>query len=51
MDDIFIFVVGCAVFGLTIGSAFVALLASDHPNERKGQVINSLKSTGESNEQ
>lgn len=32
MDEIFIFVVGCAVFGITIGSAFVALIASDHPN-------------------
>lgn len=32
MDNLLIFVFGCAVFGVTIGSAFVALLASDHPN-------------------
>ena len=33
MDDIFIFVVGLAVFAVTVGSAFVALLASDRPNK------------------
>lgn len=32
MDDMLIFVVGCAVFSLTIGSAFVALIASDTPD-------------------
>lgn len=28
-----IFVVGCAVFGVTIGAAIIALIASDHPDE------------------
>ena len=31
-----IFVFGCAVFGLTIGSAFVALIGSDKPNKGDG---------------
>lgn len=35
MDDssFLIFVVGCAVFATTIGAAFIALIASDHPEE------------------
>lgn len=35
MDDnaFFIFVVGCVVFATTIGAAFTALIASDHPEE------------------
>ena len=34
MDNIVvIFVFGCAVFGLTIGSALVAIIASDRPNK------------------
>jgi hypothetical protein len=32
MDNLLIFVVGCAVFSLTIGSAFVALIATDNPD-------------------
>jgi len=28
-----IFIVGCAVFAMTIGAAFLALIASDHPDE------------------
>ena len=34
MDNILIFVFGCGVFGLTIISAFVGLLASDRPEKR-----------------
>lgn len=34
MDNMLIFVVGCAVFALTIGSAFVALIASDDPSKQ-----------------
>lgn len=34
MDDILIFIVGCAVFGVTIGSAFVALIATDDPEDK-----------------
>lgn len=35
MDDSLlpIFVVGCAVFGVTIGAAIIAFIASDHPDE------------------
>jgi hypothetical protein len=35
MDDnlLPIFVVGCAVFGVTIGAAIIALIATDHPDE------------------
>ena len=33
MDNVFIFVFGCAVFGITVSAAFIALIASDHPNE------------------
>ncbi|MCG8587545.1 MAG: hypothetical protein MI757_22795 [Pirellulales bacterium] len=32
MDDTLIFAVGCAVFGIVIASAFVAVIASDDPN-------------------
>jgi hypothetical protein len=28
-----IFVIGCVVFGVTIGAAFLALVASDYPDE------------------
>lgn len=28
-----IFIVGCAVFAITIGAAFLALIASDHPDQ------------------
>ena len=34
-DNIPIFIVGCAVFAMTIGAAFLALIASDHPEEAK----------------
>ena len=34
MSDVIIFIVGCAVFGVTLASAFVALIASDDPEER-----------------
>jgi len=33
MDNIGIFMFGCAVFGVTIGAAFCALIATDHPEE------------------
>ncbi len=33
-----IFVVGCAVFAVTIASAFLALIASDHPDEPAKEV-------------
>jgi len=31
MDDSMIFLVGLAVFGLTLASGFLALIASDYP--------------------
>ena len=33
MDNVFIFVFGCVVFGISIGSAFVLLIASDDPED------------------
>ena len=33
MDDVVIFVVGLGVMGVVIMSAFLALIASDHPDE------------------
>jgi len=33
VDNLPIFIFGCIVFGITLGAAFVALLATDHPNE------------------
>lgn len=33
MDNIGIFVFGLVVFGVTIGDAFCALIAIDHPEE------------------
>ena len=36
MDNIGIFVYGLAVFGATIGAAFCALIASDHPEDDAG---------------
>jgi hypothetical protein len=30
---VIIFVVGCAVFAVTVAAAFLALIASDHPDE------------------
>ena len=36
MDNIaLIFIVGCSVFALTIGSAFVAVIGSDRPNDKE----------------
>ena len=36
MDNIvLIFIVGCSVFALTIGSAFVAVIGSDKPSEKE----------------
>ena len=35
MDDVVIFVVGLGVMGVVIMSAFIALIASDHPDEPK----------------
>lgn len=32
-SSILIFVIGCAVFAVTRSAAFLALIASDHPNE------------------
>ena len=37
MNDIVIFVVGLGVMGVVLSSAFVALLATDHPDEPKAQ--------------
>ena len=34
MDDVLILIVGCSVFSIVIGSAFVALLASDNPDNK-----------------
>ena len=31
MDDLVIFIFGCAVFAITVGSSFVYLIASDDP--------------------
>lgn len=33
MGNSFIFVFGCVVFGVTIASAFIAVMASDHPDD------------------
>jgi hypothetical protein len=33
MDNYGIFVFGCIVFGITIGASFIALIASDYPDE------------------
>jgi hypothetical protein len=33
MDNIGIFMFGCIMFGITIGAAFCALIATDHPEE------------------
>lgn len=35
MTDIVIFMVGLGVMGVVLASAFIALIASDHPNEPK----------------
>jgi len=35
MNDIVIFVVGVGVMGVVLASAFIALIASDHPDEPK----------------
>lgn len=42
MNDFAIFVIGTAVFMLTIGACFVSLLASDYPEE---QPVLPVKST------
>lgn len=34
MNDVVIFVVGSAVMAVVMASAFIAFLASDHPEER-----------------
>ena len=34
MNDLAIFIFGCAVFALTLGSGFVYLIAADNPNKR-----------------
>jgi len=34
MDDVLIFIVGCSVFSIVIASAFVAVLASDNPENK-----------------
>ena len=33
MDDLIIFVFGCVVFVVTLGSGFVYLIASDNPDK------------------
>lgn len=33
MDETLILAVGCAVFGVTIASAFIAVIASDDPDK------------------
>ncbi len=33
MGNGLIFVFGCVVFGVTIASAFIAAIASDHPDD------------------
>lgn len=33
MNDVVIFVVGLGVMGVAMASTFLALIASDHPNE------------------
>jgi hypothetical protein len=33
MNDVVIFVVGLGVMGVAMASAFLALIASDHPDE------------------
>ncbi len=35
MNDVVIFVVGLGVMGVVIMSAFIALIASDHPDETR----------------
>ncbi len=35
MNDVVIFVVGLGVMGVVLASAFIALIASDHPDDRK----------------
>ena len=35
MYNIPIFVFGCAVFGLTLGCTFVAIVASDKPDDQE----------------
>jgi len=34
MDDVVIFMVGCGVAGLAIASALLAVIASDHPDDK-----------------
>ena len=41
MNDVYIFVIGTAVFMLTVGASFVSLLASDHPDEQPETAGNS----------
>ena len=35
MDNLGIFIFGCAVFGVVLAASFVALLATDNPNKGK----------------
>lgn len=35
MDNLGIFIIGCIVFAVVLSSSFIALLASDKPNENK----------------
>lgn len=37
MDNLGIFMFGCAVFGIAIASGFLALISSDHPNGAQGE--------------
>lgn len=32
MDDMLVFIVGCIVFGVTVASGFIYMIASDDPN-------------------
>ena len=34
MDDLFIFIFGCIVFGVTAASGFICMIASDDPSRQ-----------------
>jgi len=42
MNDVVIFSVGVGVMGIVLASAFVALIASDHPDEPDPQATPAL---------
>jgi len=49
MSDVVIFAVGSVVMGVVFASAFIALIASDYPNEPDPQAAPTLMNSGSTN--